>query len=127
MLTRKNYNQLQTPVGPYAHATIHNDVFYSSGMTAYGTPADDGSISEQTQEIFRQLSIMLQVEHSGLNNLIKVTIFVTSLSEIIELRSTLFEIYGEHIPSSSIIEVKNLFAPTVKIEIEAIAAVKNNN
>jgi 2-iminobutanoate/2-iminopropanoate deaminase len=123
MLARKNYSQLHPPVGPYVHATIHNGVFYSSGMTAFGTSADNGSVNEQVLEIFRQLNIMLQSENSSLKNLIKVTIFVTDLSVIIDLRETLFETYGAHIPASSIVEVKNLFSPSVKIEIEAIAAI----
>ncbi|HED33598.1 MAG TPA: RidA family protein [Gammaproteobacteria bacterium] len=123
MVIRNNYSQLQAPVGPYIHAALHNRVLYTSGMTAYGTAADGASTGEQTKEIFRQLRVMLEEENSGLDKLIKVTIFVRDLSILDSLRIILFEIYGEHIPASSVVEVKSLFAPSVEIEIEAIAAV----
>ncbi len=126
MIIRKNYEKLQTPVGPYVHATSHNGVLYTSGMTAYGTTADNGTVSEQALEIFHQLNIILQAENSSLKNLIKVTLFVTDLSLLIELRATLFEIYGDYIPASSIVEVTSLFSSSVKIEIEAIASIKQN-
>ncbi len=127
MVERKNSDKLPAPVGPYVHATIHNGVLYTSGMTAYGTTASNGTINEQTQEIFRELDILLQAENSSLKNIIKVTIFVTDLSLIIELRSILFEIYGKNIPASSIVEVANLFTDSVKIEIEVIAAIEYFN
>ncbi len=123
MLIRTNYNKLPAPAGPYVHASKYNGVFYSSGMTAFGTPAAGGDVVEQTHEIFRQLNIMLQAENSGLDKLIKVTLFITDLSAIKELRASLFEIYGDHIPASSVVEVNTLFSPSVNIEIEVIAAI----
>lgn len=122
MISRNNYAELGVPVGPYVHATKHNGLLYSSGLTAFGTSAEDGNISEQTKEIFRQLEVILTAEQSGLSKLIKVTIFVKDLDDLAKLRDILFEIYGDNIPASSVIEVKRLFSPKVKIEIEAIAA-----
>ncbi len=122
MISRSNYAELGVPVGPYVHATKHNGLLYSSGLTAFGTLAEDGNISEQTREIFRQLEVILAAEQSGLNNLLKVTLFVKDLDDLAKLRDILFEIYGDNIPASSVVEVKRLFSPKVKIEIEAIAA-----
>jgi len=58
-----------------------------------------------------------------LNRLIKVTLFVSDISQLVTVRETLFEIYNGEIPASSAVEVSKLFDPRVKIEIEAIAAV----
>lgn len=123
MISRNNYTNLDAPVGPYVHAVTYKGTFHSSGITAYGTNADGSSIINQTKEIFKQLVTMLHAENSGLEKLIKVTIYVTDLSKIGDLRKTLFEIYGNHIPASTVIEVSRFFTSSVDIEIEAIAAV----
>ncbi|OUS26174.1 enamine deaminase RidA [Gammaproteobacteria bacterium 45_16_T64] len=119
---RKNYIGLDDPVGPYMHAVKHGDVLYTSGMTAFGTAAQKQGVEAQTEEIFRQLAAILNAENNGLEQLIKVTLFVTDLALIGELRETLFSLYGENIPASSVVEVSRLFSPDIKIEIEAIAA-----
>lgn len=119
---RKNYAQLGDPVGPYVHATTYNGVLYTSGMTAFGSEVADGDINAQAIEVYRQLSELLSEEGSGLDKLLKVTLYVTDIASIASLRDTLFSVYGNHIPASSVVEVSRLFAPNVKIEIEAIAA-----
>ncbi|MGH0004148.1 RidA family protein [Pseudovibrio ascidiaceicola] len=48
-----------------------------------------------------------------------MTIFVTDLSALGELRSVLVDVYGDHRPASSLVEVQKLFHPDLKNEIEA--------
>jgi len=122
-INRTNHAELGEPVGPYTHSVAFNNVIYTSGLTAFGTDAIDKDISAQTQEIFRQLDVLLKNENSGLNRLIKVTLFVSDISQLVTVRETLFEIYNGEIPASSAVEVSKLFDPRVKIEIEAIAGV----
>jgi len=94
-----------------------------SGLTAFGTSAQSDTIENQAREIFRKIQEVAKSENSDLENLIKITAFVTDLSRMNELRSVLFEIYGENIPASSLIQISGLFSPDLKIEIEAIIAV----
>ncbi|MCJ8311487.1 MAG: RidA family protein [Saccharospirillaceae bacterium] len=122
-ITRKNHTQLGEPVGPYTHCVKFNNQIYTSGLTAFGTDAIDKNIVDQTKEIFKQLDILLKSENSGLNRLIKVTLFVSDITLLSTVRDTLFDLYNSDIPASSAVEVSNLFDPRVKIEIEAIAAV----
>ena len=122
-ITRNNHAELGEPVGPYTHSVTFNNQIYTSGLTAFGTDAIDKNISFQTKEIFRQLEILLKNENSGLDRLIKVTLFVSDIKDLGMVRETLYEIYNGKIPASSAVEVSTLFDPRVKIEIEAIAAV----
>lgn len=122
-LERKNYAQLGEPVGPYAHAVKHNGVLHLSGITAFGTEAEQGDIATQTHAIFDQIGQLAELEGSSLKRIIKATIFVTSLSDIDSLRDALFKGYNGHLPASSLIEVSALFLPELKIEIEAMIAV----
>ncbi|MEH6446382.1 MAG: RidA family protein [Oceanospirillaceae bacterium] len=121
-IQRFNHEQLGEALGPYSQAVVHNSTLYTSGLTAFGSTAQNESISEQTRLIFLQLSIICQAFNVTLENLIKVTLFVSDMSDIVALRSTLFEVYGKYLPASSLIKVDALFSEDLKIEIEAIIA-----
>ncbi len=119
---RKNYPLLEQPVGPYVHAVKHNNILYLSGVSAFGTKVQSQTIEEQAKEIFRQIQLIAKAENSSLANIIKVTVYVTDLSRMHELRNMLYEIYGKHLPASSLIQVNGLFSSDLKIEVEAIIA-----
>ena len=121
-LERINYPELGMPVGPYTHAVIHGNALYTSGFTAFGTPEQHASISDQAKAIFSQLETIAKAQNTSLENLVKVTIFVTDMSDMDSLRLALVEIYGDHTPASSLIKIEALFALELKIEIEAIFA-----
>ncbi|MCG8383746.1 MAG: RidA family protein [Gammaproteobacteria bacterium] len=125
MLARTNYAELGLPVGPYTHAVSHSNTLYTSGMTAFATPAEKQDINKQLEEIFRQIAFICEQHQTSLQQLIKVTLFVTSFEEIQQARQTLFNIYGEHIPASSLIRVNSLFSPDLKVEVEAIISLSN--
>lgn len=119
---RINYKELGLPVGPYTHAVIHQNTLYTSGMTAFASPAETRGIDEQLEEIFRQINLICERQHTSLSNLIKVTVFVTDLNEMQQARETLFAIYAKHIPASSLVQVGRLFSDSLKVEVEAIIA-----
>ncbi|WP_438043660.1 RidA family protein [Sorangium sp. So ce128] len=121
-MERKNYPALGDPAGPYVHAVEHNGLLFLSGLTAFGSPAQKGSVSEQAEAIFSQIASIARAEGVGLDAIAKVTIFVTSLDELVALRETLFRIYGAALPASSLVRVAGLFSPDLKIEVEAVLA-----
>lgn len=120
---RLNLPQLGLPAGPYSHAIVHGQTLYTSGFTAYGTAAQAASVKEQVRAIFKQFRVIAASQGTTLANLVKVTIFLTSPESIPELRDALVEEYGPDIPASSMTIVRSLFAPELKVEIEAILAV----
>jgi 2-iminobutanoate/2-iminopropanoate deaminase len=122
---RINYPSILGPaVGPYTQAVKHNGFLYLSGLSAFASPAQDKPIADQADVIIRQIESVAVAEGTDLKSLIKVTIFVTSLDDIAPLRAKLFERYGVNLPASSLVQVVKLFDPSVKIEIEAVLAVK---
>lgn len=117
---RKNYPELGEVKAPYVHAVKHAGTLYVSGLTAFGTPAQQGNIAEQAEAIFEQLASIATAEQTSLAALLKVTIFITSFAEIAALREVLYRYYGEHLPASSLVQVSGLFSTDLRIEIEAI-------
>eukprot|EP00632_Arachnochrysis_sp_CCMP2950_P002497 CAMPEP_0185721170 /NCGR_PEP_ID=MMETSP1164-20130828/50482_1 /TAXON_ID=1104430 /ORGANISM="Chrysoreinhardia sp, Strain CCMP2950" /LENGTH=241 /DNA_ID=CAMNT_0028388831 /DNA_START=108 /DNA_END=835 /DNA_ORIENTATION=- len=87
---RKSHDAILGPAaGPYTHVVEHNGVLYLSGLTAFGSPAQGEPIEAQAREIFRNLGAVAEAEGTSLQNLVKVTLYVTDLSRIAELRSAL--------------------------------------
>ncbi|WP_273829712.1 RidA family protein [Pseudomonas chlororaphis subsp. aureofaciens] len=122
MITRTNYPALPEPAGPYSVAVRHNNTLYLSGMTAFGTPAQGKDIARQAEAIFEQMQRVTQAEGIGMRELIKVTIFVTSMDDVGALRSVLSKHYDGSYPASSLVKVAGLFSEDVNIEIEAVFA-----
>jgi 2-iminobutanoate/2-iminopropanoate deaminase len=120
MINRHNYSELGPVVGPYSHSVTHNNVLYTSGLTAFGSQAQGKSIDVQAREIFSQLNIICEANQTSLAHLIKVTLFVSDMTDISLLRDTLFEIYGKHLPASALIKVNALFSDEINIEVEAM-------
>ncbi|MEO0457238.1 MAG: RidA family protein [Cyanobacteria bacterium P01_A01_bin.114] len=121
-LERKNYPHLDAPVGPYVHAVSYNGMLFLSGLTAFNTPAQGQDLPTQAEAVFSQLGSILEAEGKGFENLIKVTIFVTEFGEIDAFREVLFNTYQDNLPASALIQVRQLFAPDLNIEVEAIVA-----
>eukprot|EP00630_Chrysocystis_fragilis_P003451 CAMPEP_0197394980 /NCGR_PEP_ID=MMETSP1165-20131217/6271_1 /TAXON_ID=284809 /ORGANISM="Chrysocystis fragilis, Strain CCMP3189" /LENGTH=132 /DNA_ID=CAMNT_0042920723 /DNA_START=80 /DNA_END=478 /DNA_ORIENTATION=+ len=122
-VVRKRFDAiLGPPLGPYSPVVVHANSLYFSGVTAFDTPAQGQAIEMQVVEIFRKIAAVAEAEGTSLRNLVKVTLFVSDLTRISELRKALYDIYGDDIPASSLIQVAALFSPEVTIEVEAIVA-----
>ena len=81
-----------------------------------------GDFDAQAEQTFRNLERVLQAGGSGLDRIVKVTIFLTDMAnfpKIVELRGRWF---SEPYPADTIVEVSSLALPELEIEIEAIAA-----
>ncbi len=104
------------------------NLVFISGQAGAG---DDGKIvvggfRAQGEQAFANLRRALEAGGSSLRDVIKVTIFVTDMSnfqQVVELRRKFF---SEPYPADTIAEVKALYDPAAMIEIEAIAAVTSS-
>jgi 2-iminobutanoate/2-iminopropanoate deaminase len=121
-LERANYQALGAVVGPYSHSVVHGNTLYTSGLTAFGTCDQAAGIDTQARNIFQQLAMICTANHTSLAKLVKVTLFVSDMQHMSLLRETLYEIYGDHFPVSSLVAVDSLFCEDLSIEVEAIIA-----
>ncbi|EEE46254.1 RidA family protein [Roseibium alexandrii] len=121
---RQNIEQLGPVAGPYSHAVIHGDTLYTSGLTAFGSNSQSEGAAAQTHSILDQLSVLAESCNTSLQHLLKVTIFAVDPADIPEIREVLTDRYGENVPASSLVFVKELFSPDLRLEIEAVFAVQ---
>ena len=100
------------------------DLIFVSGQAAIdeqGEVVGVGDFGAQARQAVRNLDRVLNAAGSSLDQVIKVTIFVTDMayfSEVVELRR---EVFSEPYPADTICEVRSLAYPELMFEIEAVA------
>ena len=108
---------------PYSQAIRIGELVFVSGQLAL-RPGESqlmgGSIQEQTEQIFVNLAAILEEAGSGLDKLVKTTVFLQNLDDF----GGMNEVYAKHVgdrpPARSTVEVAKLPSGAL-VEIEAIA------
>jgi 2-iminobutanoate/2-iminopropanoate deaminase len=80
-----------------------------------------GDFDAQAQQAFENLDRVLRAGGSSLRNVIKVTIFLTDMSNFDKVVGLRGEWFTPPYPADTIVEVSSLYSPEAMIEIEAIA------
>jgi 2-iminobutanoate/2-iminopropanoate deaminase len=108
---------------PYSQAIRAGGLVFVSGQLALrpGTPELVGEeIAEQTGQVFANLRAILEEAGSGLDRIVKTTVYLTSLDDFQEMN----EVYRQHVgdvpPARATVEVSKLPSGAL-VEIEAIA------
>lgn len=100
------------------------ELLFISGQAAIdqsGRIVGVGDFETQAKQAFENLDRVLRAGGSSLRNVIKVTIFLTDMTNfdrMVELRGQWFT---APYPADTIVEVRSLYSPDAMIEIEAIA------
>ncbi|MBA4552461.1 RidA family protein [Thermoactinomyces vulgaris] len=122
MLKKVQTDKAPQAIGPYSQAVETGDWIFTSGQIPL-TPDGKlvaGGIEEQTRQVLENLKSVLEAAGSGLEHVVKTTIFLRDMNQF----QTVNEIYGgyfkEHQPARSCVEVSRL-PKDVLIEIEVIA------
>jgi 2-iminobutanoate/2-iminopropanoate deaminase len=108
---------------PYSQAIVANGFVFVSGQLAL-KPGDKelsgGSIEEQTEQIFANLRAILEEAGSGLDKLVKTTVFLQDLGDFQGMNGVYAAHIGDRPPARSTVEVAKLPSGAL-VEIEAIA------
>lgn len=111
-------------IGPYSQGVVSGGILYSSGqipLTAAGELVE-GTISEQTHQVFSNLKAVLAEAGSSFGDVIKTTVFIKDMNDFAVLNEIYATYFGDHKPARSTVEVARL-PKDVKVEIEVIAKV----
>ena len=110
------------PFSHYCHVVRADRHVWVSGSVGINP---DGSVPERTVDQFRLAlaSVDACLRHAGAQarHVVKVTIFMTDVSERPLINPLRIEYFGEHRPASTLVEVSRLVDPRLKVEIEAVA------
>lgn len=111
------------PVGPYSQAIRAGGFVFTSGQIALDPATGEmvkGGVVAEAEQAFRNLKAVLEAAGSGLDRVVKMTVFMTDLSSF----GAVNEVYGRHFgapfPARSTFQVSALPKGAL-IELEAIA------
>lgn len=120
--------QVRTAPDPYepyliSQAIRAGNLVFVSGQAAInlqGELVGVGDFDAQAAQAFDNLRRVLEAGGSGLDRVVKVTIFLTDMAnfpKVVELRRRYF---SKPFPADTIVEVSSLALPELMIEIEAV-------
>jgi 2-iminobutanoate/2-iminopropanoate deaminase len=107
---------------PYSQAIAAGGFVFVSGQLGLkpGDTAISGGVAEQTEQVFANLKAILEEAGSGLDRLVKTTVFLQRLDDF----QAMNEVYARHVgdrpPARATVEVAQLPSGAL-VEIEAVA------
>ena len=110
---------------PYSQAIQAGGFVFVSGQLALRPDHAEivgESIQEQTEQVFANLGAILEAAGSGLERLVKTTVYLTDLGDFAGMNEVYARHVGEVPPARATIEISAL-PSGAKVEIEAIASV----
>jgi 2-iminobutanoate/2-iminopropanoate deaminase len=108
---------------PYSQAIRTGDLVFVSGQLAL-EPDGDGivgeTIQEQTEQVFQNLAAILNEAGSGVDKLVKTTVYLVDLGDFQGMNEVYGRWVGDRPPARATIEISALPSGAL-VEIEAIA------
>jgi 2-iminobutanoate/2-iminopropanoate deaminase len=107
---------------PYSQAIVAGGFVFVSGQLGLepGDTSISGGIAEQTEQVFSNLRAILEEAGSGLDRLVKTTVFLQHLDDFQAMNEVYARHVGEQPPARATVEVAQLPSGAL-VEIEAIA------
>ena len=119
----KTINTKNAPqaIGPYSQAKIIGNLIFTSGQIPLKT---DGTIvsndfESECIQVLDNIKEILKASGSDMENIIKLTVYLTDLSKFDILNNVFNEYFKDSLPARSTIEVSKLPKDS-RVEIEAI-------
>ena len=110
-------------IGPYSQAVAVDGWVFCSGqipMDPVSGKVVDGDIGVQTEQVFTNLTAVLEAAGSSLSRVVKTTVFLTDMSDFAGMNDVYARHFGDHRPARAAVAVRTL-PKDVSVEIEAIA------
>lgn len=112
------------PIGPYSQAIKSGNTLYVSGQI----PLDEstgklvkGSIEEETNQVMKNLSFILDEAGLSFSDVLKCSIFVSDMGNFANVNSVYGRYFSENPPARETVEVSGL-PKGVNVEISCIAS-----
>jgi len=107
----------------FAHAAVAGGLVYVSGML--GVKEDlsgvvEGGIEAETKQAFHYIGLILRACYSGLDDIAKVSVYMTDLGEWDAMNRAYLEVLGDHTPARIAVGCSSLLFGA-RVEFDCIA------
>jgi 2-iminobutanoate/2-iminopropanoate deaminase len=110
------------PIAPYSPGIRLGNLLFTAG--AVGADVNGNvppGIREQTRNVFDNLKAVLAAAGSGLDHVLKVTVYLTDIGEFATMNEVYRTYFTGDLPARTTVAVAALARPELRIEIEMIA------
>lgn len=115
--------QAPKAIGPYSQAIKSNGFVFASGQIPIIPETGEfvaGGITEQTEQVIKNLSQVLEAAGSGLNRVVKTTVFLADMGEFAAMNEVYGRFFSDEPPARATVAAAGL-PRGARVEIEAIA------
>lgn len=112
-------------LGPYSQAIRTGNLIFCAGQTPISPATGDliaGEIEAQTRQTLNNLKAVLEAAGTGLDKVVKTTVFMTNLGDFSRMNAVYAEFFPAKPPARSTVQVAAL-PKGAQVEIECIAIV----
>ena len=110
-------------IGPYSQAIHAGDFIFAAGQTPIDPATGnlvEGEIETQTRRVLDNIKAVLEAAGSGLDKVVKTTVFMTNLGDFARMNAVYAEYFPANPPARSTVQVSAL-PKGAMIEIECVA------
>ena len=119
-------NKAPAAIGPYSQAIQWGDVVFVSGQVAFipgSGELNNNTFEDEVNQVIDNLDAICKEAGGSLDNILKLSIFLTDLSNFDAVNNLMKERFTEPFPARSTIEVSRL-PKDVNIEMDAILSIE---
>ena len=110
-------------IGPYSQAIAAGGFIFVSGQIPIDPQTGqfvEGGIAEQTAQVLKNLAAVLEAAGSGLDKVVKTTVFLASMEEFAAMNEAYAKFFANDPPARATVQAARL-PRDARVEIEAIA------
>ncbi len=110
-------------IGPYSQAVVAGGFVYASGQIPIDPATGqfvEGGVREQTAQVMRNLSKVLEAAGSSLARVVKTTVFLADMNDFAAMNETYGEFFSEEPPARSTVQAARL-PRDARVEIDVVA------
>lgn len=110
-------------IGPYSQAIKAGGTVYCSGQIPIDPVTGEfvsNDISEQTEQVLKNLTAVLEAAGTTLGNVVKTTVFLSDMSDFAAMNEVYGRYFSDNKPARATVQAARL-PRDAKVEIECIA------
>jgi 2-iminobutanoate/2-iminopropanoate deaminase len=114
---------LNEPISHYTDVVRFGNLAFISGMApldADGKLVGGDDVALQTRQVFVNIEKALKAIGASFGDIFKVTVYLIDVDDRGKINPVRKEYFGEAKPASTLVGVKELAVPGMKVEIEAV-------
>ena len=110
-------------IGPYSQAVKAENMIFVSGQIPINPETSEfvsDDVTEQAEQVLKNLQAVLEAAGSSLNNVVKTTVFLADMNDFMAMNEVYSKFFSENKPARATVQAARL-PKDARVEIECIA------